>query len=246
MKIVVEEKYQHLADEIGRLPQRMDAGEGEVVYDSRNRVVRFTVDGLSLMVKRFKRVNAVQQVVYTFFRKTKAERAFLFATEFLKRGIDTPQPVAYMEERHHGLFTIGYFVSLETPGIETSLLLREVQDYPRDLAEAVARQIVLMHSKGILHGDLNLSNFLFSQSSLPSAGEVGVGSFTMIDTNRSHFTEGMPTDEQCLDNLIRLTHRRDLYEDLVRRYALLRGWDADETVRRALALLTRFEHRRLK
>ena len=74
MKIVVDEKYQHLTDEIGRLPQRMDGGEGEVVYDSRNRVVRFAVDGMSLMVKRFKRVNAVQQVVYTFFRKTKAER----------------------------------------------------------------------------------------------------------------------------------------------------------------------------
>ena len=240
MKIVVDEKYQHLTDEIGRLPQRMDGGEGEVVYDSRNRVVRFAVDGMSLMVKRFKRVNAVQQVVYTFFRKTKAERAFLFATEFLKRGIDTPQPVAYMEKRHHGLFTTGYFVSLETSGTETSLLLREVQDYPRDLAEAVARQVVLMHSKGILHGDLNLSNFLVTSS--PSA----LYHFTMIDTNRSHFCDGYPSDDECLKNMVRLTHRRDLYEDLVRRYALLRGWDADETARRSLALLTRFECRRLR
>ncbi|MBO4463067.1 MAG: hypothetical protein J5797_02605 [Prevotella sp.] len=247
MKIVVDEKYQHLTDTIARLPQRMDEGEGEVVYDSRNRVVRFTVDGLSLMVKRFKRVNAVQQVVYTFFRKTKAERAFLFASEFLKRGIDTPQPVAYMEERHHGLFTTGYFVSLETPGTETSLLLREVQDYPRDLAEAVARQVVLMHSKGILHGDLNLSNFLVKPTPdlSPREGRTAY-SFTMIDTNRSHFCDGYPSDSECLKNMVRLTHRRDLYEDLVRRYALLRGWDADETASRCLALLTRFEHRKLK
>lgn len=252
MKIVVDEKFQHLTDEIGRLPQMMDEGKGEVVYDSRNRVARFTVDGLSLMVKRFKRVNAVQQVVYTFFRKTKAERAFLFANEFLKRGIDTPQPVAYMEERHHGLFTTGYFVSLETPGTETSLLLREVKDYPSDLAEAVARQIVLMHSKGILHGDLNLSNFLVKPTLTPLTSnhrkeeEREAYSFTMIDTNRSHFTEGMPTDEQCFDNLIRLTHRRDLYEDLIRRYARLRGWDVDATVQTALSLLDHFEHRRLK
>ena len=245
MKVVVDEKYQHLTDEIARLPQRMAEGEGEVVYDSRNRVVRFAVDGLSLMVKRFKRVNVVQQVVYSFFRKTKAERAFLFAHEFLKRGIDTPQPVAYMEERRHGLFTIGYFVSLETPGTETSLLLREVQDYPRDLAEAVARQVVLMHSKGILHGDLNLSNFLVKPAPAPREGRTSY-SFTMIDTNRSHFCNGFPSDNECLKNMVRLTHRRDLYEDLVRRYALLRGWNADETARRSLALLTRFEHRKLK
>ena len=68
----------------------------------------------------------------------------------------------------------------------------------------------------------------------------------MIDTNRSHFCNGYPSDSECLKNMVRLTHRRDLYEDLVRRYALLRGWDADETARRSLALLTRFEHRRLK
>lgn len=259
MKVVVDKKFEHLTDAIARLPQMMDEGKGEVVYDSRNRVVRFAVEGLSLMVKRFKRVNAVQQVVYTFFRKTKAERAFLFASEFLKRGIDTPQPVAYMEERHHGLFTTGYFVCLETPGTETSLLLREVQDYPRDLAEAVARQVVLMHSKGILHGDLNLSNFLVTSHHTKATGGRVSGnphtshlspltpySFTMIDTNRSHFCNGYPSDSDCLKNMVRLTHRRDLYEDLVRRYALLRGWDADETARRSLALLTRFEHRRLK
>ena len=242
MKIVVDEKYQHLTDEIGRLPERMNDGEGEVVYDSRNRVVRFVIDGQPMMVKRFKQVNAVQQIVYTFFRKTKAERAFLFAKEFLHRGIDTPEPVAYMEERHHGLFTTGYFVSLETPGTETSLLLREVQDYPKDLAEAVARQVVLMHSKGILHGDLNLSNFLVTSHLSPPASY----SFTMIDTNRSHFTDGMPTDEQCLQNMVRLTHRRDLYEDLVRRYALLRGWDANATASKAIALLDAFENRKFK
>ena len=238
MKTVVDERYQHLDDEIGRLPQRMDEGQGELVYDSRNRVARFIIDGKPMMVKRFKRVNAVQQVVYTFFRKTKAERAFLFAKEFLRRGIGTPQPVAYMEERHHGLFTTGYFVSLEVPGTETSLLLREVKDYPKDLAEAVARQVVLMHSKGILHGDLNLSNFLCTEDS------PGHYHFTMIDTNRSHFCDGMPTDDACLQNMVRLTHRRDLYEDLVRRYARQRGWAENHTARQALALLHQFEHRK--
>ena len=63
MKVVVDKKFEHLTDTIACLPQMMEEGKGEVVYDSRNRVVRFAVEGLSLMVKRFKRVNAVQQVV---------------------------------------------------------------------------------------------------------------------------------------------------------------------------------------
>lgn len=242
MKVVVDKQFEYLTDEIARLPKRMDSGEGDVVYDSRNRVVRFSINGLTLMVKRFKRVNAVQQVAYTFFRKTKAERAFIFAKEFLRRGIDTPQPVAYMEQSRGGLFTTGYFVSIETPGTEASLLLREVKDYPSDLAEDVARQVMMMHSRGVLHGDLNLSNFLVHTSTTPQL----LNSFTMIDTNRSHFTQGMPTNEQCLQNMVRLTHRRDLYEDLTRRYARLRGWDEEKTAHRCLALLNRFEQRKWK
>lgn len=239
MKVVVAPAYEAFADEIARLPMLMAEGQGEVVYEGRNRVTRFMVNGKSLMAKQFRRVNVVQQVVYTFFRKTKAERAFIYADEFLKRGIDTPQPVAYMECKEMGLFTIGYFVSEESAGDGCHQLLREVKNYDTRLADAVARQVLLMHSKGVLHGDLNLSNFLCQQTA------EGYH-FTMIDINRSHFTDGWPTDEQCLKNLMRLTHRRDLYEYLMRSYAHQRGWNEEDTVRQALLLLDRFENKQFR
>ena len=239
MKTVVDSTYQQYAAFISQIPTLMEQRQCEIVYDKRNQVARFRYEGSVFMVKRFKRVNPIQQIVYTFFRATKCERAYRFAEEFLQRGIATPQPIAYMEEFHCGLFTTGYFVSEEVAGTETHLLLREVQDYPRDLAEAVARQIVLMHSKGILHGDLNLSNFLCTE-------DAEGYHFTMIDTNRSKFCDGFPFDDACLNNLVRLTHRRDLYEDLTRRYAVLRGWDADSTARKALSLLDHFENRKIR
>ena len=239
MKIVIDPSFHQQADYISQLPAMLQRGEGELVYEGRNRVARFRYDGLSLMAKQFKRVNFIQQVVYTFFRKTKAERAYLFAETFRQRGIATPQRVAYMEQRRGGLFSVGYFVSLETEGTETHLLLREVQDFRHELADAVARQVVLMHSRGILHGDLNLSNFLCRQT--PDGYQ-----FTMIDINRSHFTEGWPTDKQCLENLVRLTHRRDLYEYLVRSYARQRGWNEEAAAQQALLLLDRFENKRFR
>ena len=73
-----------------------------------------------------------------FFRKTKAARAYLFAQEFRRRGIDTPREVAYIETGGGRLFLTGYFVSLEAPGTETHLLLREVKDFSHELADAVA------------------------------------------------------------------------------------------------------------
>ena len=239
MKIVVAHPYQQYADFISQMPKLMRQGACELIYDKRNQIARFHHDGQIFIVKRFKRVNLIQQVVYTFSRSTKCERAYRFADEFLRRGIATPQPIAYLEERRLGLFTTGYFVSEEVKGIETHLLLREVQNYPSDLAEAVACQVFMMHQKGILHGDLNLSNFLCVKHS-------NGYHFTMIDINRSHFCNGIPSDEECLKNLVRLTHRRDLYEDLVRRYARLREWDENVTAQKAVELLARFENRRFR
>ena len=235
MKIVIDPHYQHNAPFIAQLPRLFDEGQVELIYAKRNQVGRVSHQGEAMIVKRFKRVNVVQRVVYSFFRKTKAERAYLFAEEYRRRGIMTPRRVAYMERRQWGLFTVGYFVSAEAQGTECHLLLREVKDFDVKLADAVAEQVVLMHSRGVLHGDLNLSNFLCT------ADSDGYH-FTMIDINRSKFTTGMPSDNACLKNLVRLTHRRDLYDYLVRSYARQRGWDEDATAVTALQLLNKFEH----
>ena len=239
LKTVVADDFKNHADFISALPDAFADGQGETIYDQRNQIRRFTDRGQVFVVKRYKPVNALQRVVYTFFRKTKAARAYLFAQEFRRRGIDTPREVAYIETGGGRLFLTGYFVSLEAPGTETHLLLREVRDFSHELADAVARQILTMHSHGVLHGDLNLSNFLCTEHD-------GQYHFTMIDINRSHFTDGMPDDETCLQNMVRTTHRRDLYEYLVRSYARLRQWDEQQTADRALRLLEKFENRKIK
>ena len=239
LKTVVADDFKSHADFISALPGAFADGQGEIIYDQRNQIRRFTDRGQVFVVKRYKPVNALQRVVYTFFRKTKAARAYLFAQEFRRRGIDTPREVAYIETGSGRLFLTGYFVSLEAPGTETHLLLREVKDFSHELADAVARQILAMHSCGVLHGDLNLSNFLCTE-------EDGQYRFTMIDINRSHFTDGMPDDETCLQNMVRTTHRRDLYEYLVRSYARLRQWDEQQTADMALRLLEKFENRKIK
>ena len=68
----------------------------------------------------------------------------------------------------------------------------------------------------------------------------------MIDINRSHFTEGIPGREECMQNLVRITHRRDLYEFLLEQYAELREWDVSATIEEGLQQLDRFEHRRFR
>lgn len=238
MKTVIAEKYKKYEGFIKSIPHLFDTEAGEALKDKRNCIRRLHYDGLAFIAKRYKRVNWIQSIIYTHFRRTKAERAYLFANEFRKRGINSPRPVAYMEEYEHRRFTVGYFVYEESKGREVFLELVKKDNFDHQLADAVIDYIVFMHSHGVLHGDLNSANFLYTTDA------DGNYHFDMIDTNRSHFCDGWPTDKQCLENLKRFTHRRDLYEYVVRGYARRRGWDEEETVRKAVALLDKFENRK--
>lgn len=239
-KYVVSGDYARLKDFVCRVPQLFARGEGEVLHTGRNELRRFEVDGLRVVAKRYKRVNAVQRVAYSFFRKTKARRAYEFAAVFRQRGIDTPREVAYIEERERGLFTTGYFVSLDCPFPPAFPVVVKQEDYRKDLADALAAFICKMHERGILHGDMNLKNFLYDER---ADGSVR---FSVVDTNRSHFCQGWPTRRQCLANLRTLTYRREVFVRIVRRYAALRGWDEGEAVGEALRCLERFIERRAR
>ncbi len=211
------------------------ATSGTEVYRGRNLVKTFGVQGTELVVKRYKRPNLVQRVAYTFFEKGKAERAYLFASMLLDRGFDTPVGVAFVETRRHGLMLDSYFVSTSCTLPPLSSLLRR-PDFDRRAAKDLAEYVVRLHEKGVLHGDLNLTNILYDES--PS----GHYSFVLIDTNRSRFCQ--PTRHDCLANLMRLSHDRPLLSFIARSYAAKRGWDEEATVTEVVRLLDRFEHRR--
>lgn len=227
--------YESVKDFVVTVPHSFAEQQGTLLHAGRNEVRSFMVGKQALVVKRYKRVNWVQRVVYSFFRPSKAARAYRYARAFRERGIDTPHEVAYIEERTHGLFTIGYFVSLEClhPPVFHDLVEEPALNKP--LADAVTDFILQMHRHGILHGDLNFGNFLYEQR------PDGSVHFTVIDINRSHFCKGMPTRQQSLKNLSTTTHRRDLYEYIIRRYAQLRGWNETDAYAEATNYLEKME-----
>ncbi len=115
MKIEISPDYQYMAKELFDIPRMFDEEQGEIVYSGRNFVRRFIIQGTPVVAKRFKRVNFFQQIAYTFFRSTKAERAFRYAGIFRKRGIETPHEIAFLETYEHGLFTTGYLICTACP-----------------------------------------------------------------------------------------------------------------------------------
>lgn len=236
MRIVVSPEYETHRGFFTLLPTVFDT-EGETVYQGRNVVKRFTHEGKEWIVKRYKRPNLVQRIAYTFFKKSKAERAFLYAGMLKERGIGTPEAIACIELKAHGLISDSFFISevCHDPAVFPALV--QTPDFDKRLADELAAFFVQMHSKGFLHGDPNLTNILYREE-----GKTGFA-FSVIDTNRSLFKKH-PGRKECLDNLKRVTHRRDLLRHIVTRYTVLRGWDIEESVQTVIGALEKFEKRR--
>jgi tRNA A-37 threonylcarbamoyl transferase component Bud32 len=236
IRTVIHKDYERLASFIARLPEGF-ATEGELLYSGRNRVKRFWVEQEEIVVKRYKRPNLVQKIAYSFFKKGKAERAYLFAAALRKRGIETPHEIAFIEEKHNGLLRDSYFVSTATHYAELFDVLVNHTDYDSAIVRALAEFLVQLHEKGVLHGDLNLTNVLYQKDT------TGKYTFCLIDTNRSIFVDS-PSKEMCLENLKRITHKRELLYEIVRAYATCRGWDAEECIQKVEKKLEAFERRR--
>ncbi|MGB1308654.1 MAG: Kdo domain containing protein, partial [Oceanihabitans sp.] len=63
----------------------------------RNSLKLFSLNNLTINVKSFRVPNVINQVVYKYFRKSKAERSFTYANKLLELKIGTPKPIAYFE-----------------------------------------------------------------------------------------------------------------------------------------------------
>lgn len=225
-KFIINRKYENsslLKDFMQKLPSTFEK-EGVLLFKARNTIKKFVLsDGQEIVVKKYKTPIFLQRVVYSYFRKTKAERAFVNAAELMRRGIDTPENIAWASEWEGGLFHTGYFVSdvNNSPAIEDEL--STCDNYNKALAEDFAQFVVTLHSKGILHKDLNCSNVIYKSLS------EGSHEFSLIDNNRMKFyPEGQePSDSECMENLTMFTNDMEIMHRVAVYYTVSRGWERD-------------------
>ena len=237
MKIIIHPDFSAEESFIRELPSAFRRGEGHLLHDGRNKLRIFEYGGKCYAVKRFKDVNMFQRLAYTFFRKTKAERAFRYAAIFRQRGIETPHEVAFIEENPGGLFLTGYFICLYCPNPPAFPVLVPPEHFDEIMADDLAVLVARMHQKGIVFGDLNLGNFLYQKKS------DGHYDFSVVDINRSRFmSKALPFDA-CMENLRTMTHREDLFRHILQKYADEQQWDRGLVVDEALRAFRKFVER---
>lgn len=217
MNIVIHPQYEYLTDFIRRLPSLFEKG-GTTIYDGRNRIKVFEVDGLLLNVKRFRKPIWANRLIYTFFRPPKAKRAYEYALKLRAREVETPDPVAFILCHEDGFLSWSYFVSLQVPDIYHTLY--EVGQGPieenADIFEALGAYTARLHQKGIFHKDYSPGNILYRRA-------WGGARFVLIDINRMSF--GKVSLKQGCANFARIWGGEQAFRILAESYAKALGAD---------------------
>lgn len=230
----INPKWERLRGYITRIPQTFEQ-EGREIYNDRNVIKVFNAPGGTVLnVKRYCKPKGINWLVYSAgIRKPKGERAFIYPASLLSKGVATPEPVAYIEQRSCGMLGYSYFISIQSQLEHT---LKDVGDAEKGtyeaLADALGKYTAELHEKEILHLDYSPGNILYSQ--LPS----GEFKFALVDINRMYFGK-VSKRRGCL-NLIRLWGPKRFFILLVSSYAKARGFNVDECVAMALEARRQF------
>lgn len=194
----------------------LNGGTGE-----RNIIKILKFNGININIKAFKIPNIINQVVYSFFRKSKAQRSFEYAIKLKNLGIGTPKPIAYFEYKSNSLFKKSFYVSEQQ---DCDLTYRELTtnfDYPdyEDMLRAFTRFTYNLHEKGIHFLDHSPGNTLIKKKHKSY-------DFYLVDLNRMNFA---PLDfETRIKNFAKLTIHKSMVEIMSDEYAKCIGKPYDK------------------
>lgn len=209
-------------------------GEG-----ARNKIKLFDLEGKIINVKSFKIPNKFNQVVYKYFRKSKAERSFDYAQTLISKQIGTPAPVAYAEDDSSVLFNESFYISEH---LEYDLTYRELVTNPEledheQLLRAFTRFTYELHENQIEFLDHSPGNTLIQLNG-------GKPQFFLVDLNRMNFK---PLNfEERMKNFSRLTPKKEMVEVMADEYSKFIVEDKGEVYERMWYHTNRFQEAHLR
>lgn len=221
-RLLINPDYNGIRDTIIGLADNFGS-QGEIIYRGHNLIKVADAAGRRFNIKRYRVPHPLNRVIYTFFRSPKGRRAFEYPRRLEAAGIDTPTPVAYIEDRRNGLIAYSYLITLQSPLSRTfyefgDKSMTDATDVR--IVRALTRFAARMHDAGILHRDFSPGNILFDLD------RQGNPVFSIVDINRMKF--GRITPKDGIRNFARLWGQPAMFDIIADEYALARGGDAAE------------------
>lgn len=215
-KIVISPQFQNYEIELLKIITNFPK-EGYILGNQKRNEIR-VVDfkDAHLNIKSFKKPGIINRIVYGYFRKSKAKRSFKYASLLQQKGIGTPKPIAFIENKNILGLTNSYYISEH---IDANLTYRELvkqSDFPEH--EVILRKFVhfthSLHENNILFNDHSPGNTLIKKIENDYH-------FYLVDLNRMSFKE--LNFQERMKNFARLTPKKEMVEIMSSEYAMLTG-----------------------
>lgn len=241
IKELVNPKYKSISSFIHVIinPDYFD-NQGEILFTGRNTIKRFCFGGINVVAKRYGHITVFNRFMYSTFRKSKAMRAYQYASQLRESGISTPEEIAIIETYKNGILQDCYFISAYSTYHSMAFLrdngFNRKSMYP--LIDAMVKWIVELHDKGIFHQDLNVSNILYKEL---ANGEYD---FQVIDNNRMKFSKN-PSMNMRLKNLCHLSVNMELHNYILKQYAQRVQYDCGKSQLKGSFYKLIFEYRQV-
>jgi hypothetical protein len=175
--ITIHPKFDFLREYIEAIPSTFES-LSHVLYRDRNVIKADETSNVKLVIKSYGRVYLTNQIRYSFFYPSKAERAYRNGLRLLEEGFLTPEPVAFIECFKGGLLTQSYFISLLSDFKPLATIISP--DAENVLITDLVRFAHRLHERGIYHMDFSNGNILCKK-------ENDRFQFALVDNNRMRF-----------------------------------------------------------
>lgn len=237
-KTIIHPDYRELHSFIHALPEEFETS-GDLMFQARNTIKSYRVQGLDLVVKQYGNPLFINRIIYGNFRSSKAKRAYQYALKLRDYGINTPQPLGYIETKKGCILHKSYFISLKSSFNKhlydlCSLTAGAEAD---KLARGIAVFTAKLHDLGILHKDYSSGNLLFETKDHEMI-------FQVIDLNRMHF--GHVGLKKSCKNFERLRLNDEVLIRIAEEYAEARSFNKADCVREVLKHNRKHQNRRSK
>ena len=218
-------------DVLSDVLENFDKSGTFVVPEGRNKIKKFLIkkDGKEeeINIKNFAKKNIISQIIYKYFRDSKAKRSYEYAKRLLEKNIKTPNPIAYFDNfiNKETKEKKSFYISEE---LKYEFTCREVfwdEKPPAEIEEVflnekgkIIKEFVKftfdLHEKGIKFEDFSPGNVLIRRE---KNGEYG---FYLVDLNRMTFDKNMGLWER-MKNVSKMIEFKKYAEEFSKEYAKL-------------------------
>ena len=195
------------------------------IHKARNELKVIEHENQKLVVKYFKIPHFINKIVYTFFKKSKAQKSYEYA---LKIKEFTPRPIGYIEFYKFGLLDESYFVSEK---FDYDFTIREPLldiNFPNknEIFKAFAQFTFDLHENGIYHLDYSPGNILIKK-------ENDNFIFKIVDINRMKFLN-MDLEKRA-KNFSKLWAKDEDLEFIAKEYAKIYEKNNEEFISKTIS-----------